>query len=162
MLDLADIPFFSQLPSDGLDRLRQLADVRFFAAGSVICRKGEAGSTFFAVAEGGVHVQPGPEHDSSHASISLRPGQVFGEMSLLSGMPISATVVAARDTTVYALSKKCFLDLLETQPVLHRELVQMFIERIRHRSSSPSELRIAPCALFVLPQGARFEHFSLT
>ncbi|MGE5800191.1 MAG: patatin-like phospholipase family protein [Syntrophaceae bacterium] len=162
MLDLADIPFFSRLPSDGLDRLRQLADARFYAAGSVICRKGEAGSTFFAVAAGGVHVQPGPEHDSSHASISLRPGQVFGEMSLLSGMPISATVVAARDTTVYALSKECFLDLLETQPALHRELVQMFIERIRHRSSSPSELRMAPCALIVLPQGRRSELFSLT
>ena len=162
MLDLADIPFFSRLPSDGLDRLRQLADVRFYAAGSVICRKGEAGSTFFAVAAGGVHIQPGPEHDSSHASISLRPGQVFGEMSLLSGMPISATVVAARDTTVYALSKECFLDLLETQPVLHRELVQMFIERIRHRSSIPYELRIAPCTLIVLPQGRRSELFSLT
>ena len=53
ILELADIPFFSQLPSDGLDRLGQLADVRFYAAGSVICRKGEEGSTFFAVASGG-------------------------------------------------------------------------------------------------------------
>jgi NTE family protein len=161
MLDLADIPFFSKLPPDGLDRLRKLADVRFYAAGSVICRKGEAGSTFFAVAAGGVHIQPGPEHDSSHASISLRPGQVFGEMSLLSGMPISATVLAARDTRVYALSKDCFLELLETQPVLHLALVQMFIERIRHRSSFPFDLRIPPCALIVLPQGTRSELFSL-
>ena len=161
MLDLADIPFFSKLPSDGLDRLRQLAEVRFYAAGSVICRKGEAGSTFFVVAAGGVDVQLGPESDAGKASISLRPGQVFGEMSLLSGMPISATVVAARDTRVYALSKECFLELLETQPALHQGLVQMFIERIRHRSSFPSELRIAPCALIVLPQGTRSELFSL-
>jgi len=161
MLDLAEIPFFSTLPSDGLDRLRQLADVRFYAAGSVICRKGEAGSTFFAVAAGGVDVQLGLECDAGKASISLRPGQVFGEMSLLSGMPISATVVAARDTRVYALSKECFLELLETQPALHQGLVQMFIERIRHRSSFPSELRTAPCALIVLPRGTRSELFSL-
>ncbi|HEX9158545.1 MAG TPA: cyclic nucleotide-binding domain-containing protein, partial [Syntrophales bacterium] len=129
MLDLADIPFFSKLSPDGLDRLRQLADVRFYAAGSVICRKGEEGNTFFAVAAGGVDVQLGPECDAGKASISLRPGQVFGEMSLLSGMPISATVVATRDTRVYALSKECFLELLETQPALHQGLVQMFIER---------------------------------
>jgi len=161
MLDLADIPFFSKLPPDGLDRLRQLADVRFYAAGSVICRKGEEGNTFFAVAAGGVDVQLGPECDAGKASISLRPGQVFGEMSLLSGMPISATVVAARDTRVYALSKECFLELLETQPVLHQGLVQMFIERIRHRSSFPSELRIAPCALIVLPQDTKSELFNL-
>ena len=161
MLDLADIPFFSKLPPDGLDRLRQLADVRFYAAGSVICRKGEEGNTFFAVAAGGVDVQLGPECDAGKASISLRPGQVFGEMSLLSAMPISATVVAARDTRVYALSKECFLELLETQPALHQGLVQMFIERIRHRSSFPSELRIAPCALIVLPQDTKSELFSL-
>ena len=161
MLDLADIPFFSKLPPDGLDRLRQLADVRFYAAGSVICRKGEEGNTFFAVAAGGVDVQLGPECDAGKASISLRPGQVFGEMSLLSGMPISATVVAARDTRVYALSKECFLELLETQPALHQGLVQMFIERIRHRSSFPSDLRIPPCALIVLPQDTKSGLFSL-
>ncbi len=161
MLDLADIPFFSKLPSDGLDHLRQLADVRFYAAGSVICRKGEAGSTFFAVASGGVTVQIGPDYDAGKASISLRPGQVFGEMSLLSGMPISATVVAARDTRVYALSKERFLELLETQPLLNQALVQMLIDRIRHRSSFPSDLRIPACALIVLPRGKGSERFSL-
>jgi NTE family protein len=161
MLDLADIPFFAQLSSAGLDRLRQLVEVRSYAAGSVVCRKGEAGSTFFAVASGGVTVQIGPDDDVSKASISLRPGQVFGEMSLLSGMPISATVVAARDTGVYALSKERFLELLETQPALNQALVQMLIDRIRHRSSFPSDLRIPPCALIVLPQDARSERFSL-
>jgi NTE family protein len=153
MLDLADIPFFSQLPSDGLERLRQLADVRSYAAGSVICRKGEAGSTFFAVASGGVHIQLGPDDEANRASVSLRPGQVFGEMSILSGMPISATVIAARDTRVYALSKDGFLELLETQPVLNHALVNMFIDRIRHRSSLSSDLRLPPCVLIVPPRG---------
>lgn len=158
MLDLADIPFFSQLSSEGLARLRHLADVRFYAAGSVICRKGEAGGAFFAVASGGVNIQLGPDCDTN---ISLRPGQVFGEMSLLSGMPISATVSAARDTSVYALSKESFLEMLETQPVLHQALVHMFIERIRHRSSFPSDLRIPPCALIVAPRSSESERFRL-
>ena len=161
MLDLADIPFFSQLPSEGLDRLRRLAEVRVYAAGSVICRKGEAGCTFFAVASGGVHIQLGPDDDANRASVSLRPGQVFGEMSLLSGLPISATVVAARDTRVYALSKDHFLALLESQPVLHRVLVHMFIERIRHRSSFPSDLQTPPCVLIVRPRNADAERFCL-
>jgi len=161
MLELADVPFFSQLPPEGLDCLRQLAEVRSYAAGSVICRKGEAGSTFFAIASGGVHIQLSPDNDPNRTSISLRPGQVFGEMSLLSGMPISATVVAARDTRVYALSKERFLELLETQPALHRGLVQMLIERIRHRSNLSSDLRIPPCVLIVLPPAERAERFSL-
>jgi predicted acylesterase/phospholipase RssA/CRP-like cAMP-binding protein len=159
ILELADIPFFSQLPSEGLDRLRQLVDVCSYAAGSVICRKGEVGNTFYVVAAGGVNIQLGPE-DARKASVSLRPGQAFGEMSLLSGMPISATVVAARDTSVYALSKDRFLELLETQPALRQALVQMFIERIRHRSSLPSELPLAPCVLIVLPEGTRSDLFS--
>ena len=161
MLDLADIPFFSQLSPDGLARLRQLADVRSYAAGSVICRKGEAGSTFFAIAAGGVHIQIGPDYVEHKSSISLRPGQVFGEMSLLSGMPISASVVAARDTRVYALSKERFLELLEAQPVLNQALVHMLIDRIRHRSSYPTGLRIPPCALIVQPQGMPSESFCL-
>ncbi len=152
MLDLADIPFFSKLPAGGLDRLRQLAETRFYAAGSVICRKGEAGRAFFAVASGGVRIQLGPDDDVKRASVSLQPGQVFGEMSLLSGMPVSATVVAAGDTSVYALSKNSFLELLETQPALNQALVHMFIDRIRHRSSFSSDLRVPPCALIVQPR----------
>ncbi|HOX93519.1 MAG TPA: cyclic nucleotide-binding domain-containing protein [Syntrophales bacterium] len=162
LLDIADIPFFSQLPSDGLARLRQLADVCSYTAGSVICRKGEVGSAFFVVASGGVNIQLGPEDEARKTNVYLRPGQVFGEMSLLSGMPISATVVAARDTLVYALSKDSFLELLETQPALRQALVQMFIERIRHRSSLPSELPLPPCTLIVLPPGVEKDLFSLS
>ena len=131
MLDLADIPFFSQLPSDGLDRLRQLADVRFFAAGSVICRKGEAGSTFFAVAAGGVHVQPGPEHDYSHAGISLRPGQVFGEMSLLEQAPRSASVRALEPTDCLMLSSWDFKTMLDRAPEIAGTLLAAITRRLR-------------------------------
>jgi CRP-like cAMP-binding protein len=105
ILDLVDIPFFSQFPSEGLDRPRQLADKRFYAGGSVICHEGEPGSTFFPVAAGGVNIRLGPECDARKVTVVLRPGQVFGEMSLLSGMLTSATVVAARDTLVYGISK---------------------------------------------------------
>jgi hypothetical protein len=54
MLDLADIPFFTPLPCEALLELRRSVEFRSYPAGSLICRKGEAGQAFFAIASGGV------------------------------------------------------------------------------------------------------------
>jgi NTE family protein len=153
MLDLADISFFSQLPPKGLGMLRRLTELRSYPVGSVICRQGDAGSTFFAIAAGGVAVHPGTA--DPEVGIFLGPGQVFGEMSILSGAPVSATVIAARDTHVFAVSEERFLKLLETQPALHNALIQILIDRVRHRSSLRSRSRRPACALMVLPESAQ-------
>jgi NTE family protein len=154
MLDLTDIAFFSNLPPEGLEAVRQAVDLRSYPSGSLVCSRGDEGRAFYAVAYGGVSVLLGEGGGRGGANVFLGPGQGFGEMSLLSGMPVSASVMAAQDTVLYVLPKSSFLELFEAQPALHQALFQMLISRIRHRTGSPTLGHKPACALVVLSSGS--------
>jgi CRP-like cAMP-binding protein len=141
MLELHEIPFFSRLSPEDLVAIHGHLDRREFPAGTFLCRQGDEGRHFYAIASGGVDVLV-PGRPSTFERVFLGPGRVLGEMSLLSDEPVSATVVAVRDTLAYALSKASFLHLLETRPVLYEGLVQMLVERLRHRFAQRA---LSPC-----------------
>ena len=64
------------------------------AAGEVLARRGETGVAFWALLEGAVEVRLTGE-DGVHLPLSrMGAGSTFGEMSLITGDPISADVVA--------------------------------------------------------------------
>jgi CRP-like cAMP-binding protein len=72
---------------------------RLFTAGEEIVRQGDAGQELFVVVKGEVAVQV----DGNEVA-RLGPGGFFGEMSLLTGEPRSATVVAVDDVRAIAVA----------------------------------------------------------
>ncbi|MCC7121159.1 MAG: patatin-like phospholipase family protein [Gammaproteobacteria bacterium] len=158
MLDLGDVPFFAELSAASLARLSREMPRREYAQGDIIVRIGEVGRSFQAVARGVVRVLPDPGIDGDWRGVMLGPGQVFGEMSLFSGMPVSATLVAARDTVTWSLDGPAFLALLEREPALHRSLTRLLIERLRNRTRH--EARRPGLAVIVgVPHGPVVRHF---
>ncbi len=149
MLDLADIPFFGGLAPASLARLKSSIPVRNYPQGAVIARVGESGRYFQAIRSGAVRVHS--DGGGHWRGLLLGPGQVFGEMSLFSGMPISATLSAAKDTATYCVDGPTFLGLLEQEPDLHRSLTRLLIERLRNRTRH--ELRRPGVALIVGARG---------
>jgi eukaryotic-like serine/threonine-protein kinase len=76
---------------------------RIFPAGSVIVREGEAGDAAYIIVSGRCEIQK--ELPSGNESLqSIGPGDVFGEMAILSEGPRTATVVAVEDTTVLVVT----------------------------------------------------------
>lgn len=73
---------------------------RLYGVGETIVRQGDLGRTCFLVARGEVRVSFAPD-DQEVARLGV--GQVFGEMSWLTGDPRSATVMATVDTLVFEL-----------------------------------------------------------
>lgn len=133
MLKLADIPFFNALTPHALAHLQATIPTRHYKQGSIIARAGDKGQYFQAIAEGAVWVQQADRYHRK-SGIILGPGQVFGEMSLFSGMPISATLVASKDTKTYCFNSNQFLHLLENVPQLHVNLTNLLIDRLRRRT----------------------------
>ncbi len=150
MLELADIPFLAELPAASLAGLRAKCEIREWPQGSVIVRVGEEGRHFQAIASGAVRVLPNADTDGNWRGVMLGPGQVFGEMSIFSGMPVSATLVAARDTVTWCLQGPAFLQLLDNDPALHRSLTRLLIERLSNRTRQ--EGRVPGIAVIVGPQ----------
>ncbi|NBX30867.1 mechanosensitive ion channel protein MscS, partial [bacterium] len=75
----------------------------------------------------------------------LGPGEFFGEMSLLTGEPRSATVTALVETRLLTIDKEIFRPCLEAEPRLAEALERFLVDRKATQpiaiSSDPSPLR---------------------
>src|SRR5262249_62375119 len=84
---LQRVPLFSGFSDDDLRRVAELSRIVQAPAGTVVTEMGEPGDSFFVIIDGTVRVRT-PVGPGSQ----LRPGDFFGEMSLLDGEPRSATI----------------------------------------------------------------------
>jgi CRP-like cAMP-binding protein len=60
----------------------------------------------------------------------LKPGDIFGEMSLIENKPRSASAIAYEDTVLLAVNKDNFARMVTTQPQIVARLTQLLAERI--------------------------------
>lgn len=100
--------------------------------GARLIVQGEPGDSLFIVREGlfGIYVaQDGEEHPVAE----LRPGDYFGEASLLTGAPRNASVQAMTDAAVYELDKNAVATLLAQRSEVADELARALAEREAHR-----------------------------
>jgi CRP-like cAMP-binding protein len=121
---LRGVPILRPLAKDDLHALAGRLGVSIYTAGEVLVRQGQPGDSFLIIDSGRVAVRVG---DSQVAV--LRAGDYFGEMSLLTGQPRSATVVAMEDTRVMVIDRECFESVLKANPEIAEKLSEE-LERI--------------------------------
>jgi CRP/FNR family transcriptional regulator, cyclic AMP receptor protein len=97
-----------------------------FPADRVIARQGEIGTGFFLVVEGSVRVI----RDGEEVAI-LGPGEFFGELSVLDGLPRVAQVVAIEPTRCLALASWDFERALLDSPTLALAILRGLAARVR-------------------------------
>lgn len=128
---LKKIDILALLPEAELRRLAGEARQLRFATGKEVCREGDAGRTFYVVSAGELAVR---RADTPEPIAHLHPGQYFGEMSLLTGEPRVATVVASTDTLVLELDRQPFFRLFASQSELVRSMSEVAsARRFRNR-----------------------------
>ena len=125
-LDLSVLPLFSTLPDAALHRLERATRVVDLPAGVVLIRQGDPAGSAFAVRTGRLEVLVGDT-----VVRELGPGQVLGELALLTGEPRSATVRARRDTTVVEIPREALEDVLATDPSAARFVLGQVADRLR-------------------------------
>jgi NTE family protein len=146
-MPLTEIPLFAGLSDAAKAELRSTCTLREYRASEVILKPGELGAFLFAIAMGAVSVRPAS--GQREFAIVLGPGEVFGEMSLLSGAPVSAAVVAERESRVYLVTARIFDRLFADEPAFRKGIADLLAERLRlrtsHKDSAPT------CVLIGLP-----------
>ncbi|MGH7385155.1 MAG: cyclic nucleotide-binding domain-containing protein, partial [Candidatus Rokuibacteriota bacterium] len=110
---LKEVPLFEGCSQRQLRSVAKIARVFDVAAGTVLTRAGEPGDEFFLLVDGTARVEV-----SAEKRVLLRPGEFFGEMSLLDGGPRSATVVADTPVRLLVISRRHFSALLKEVPGL--------------------------------------------
>lgn len=83
-----------------------------FPKGAVIFRQGDSGQEMFVVATGRIRLTIGKGGHETEVN-TLGPGEFFGELSLLSGEPRSATATAMEDSTLLAIGRDVYAMMVQ-------------------------------------------------
>jgi MFS family permease len=108
---LRGVPMFSPLTMTAVEQIAGGLVEEQHEAGVVVIRQGDAGDSWYLVADGAVDVA----HDGRHVR-QLGVGEGFGEIALLSDRPRTATVITAATTTLYRLPRPVFLEAVTGNP----------------------------------------------
>ncbi len=125
---LSRIDFLSVLSPEELETVAQQAAVRVYLPGEAVVRQGDAGAEFFIILEGTADVRRG-EGGKVATVATLHPMQFFGEMSLLTGEPRSATIVAQTKLEVVVVTKAVLERPIMVNPLLAERIGTVLAER---------------------------------
>jgi signal transduction histidine kinase len=113
--DLRKSALFQGLSDDQLKQLVDMAEPVLLRAGDCLIRQGDPGDAAFVVISGEFEIQK--QSGPSLIKIDMRsPGDVVGEMALLSRTPRSASVTAKTDSEVLRIPQEAFEKLLSSSP----------------------------------------------
>lgn len=129
---LHEIEFLKVLSDEQRQELSRRLATQIFARGEVICRQGEPGNTFYIVKSGGVEVATQNGIGRSVVLRRMAAGEFFGEFSLLTGEPRSATIVATEDTEVLTMNKEDMRAMLAANSQLAEHISEVLALRRQH------------------------------
>ena len=116
------------------EELRDLSALvrrEIFGRGEVLFRQGEKGDSCYAVAAGTIRGEIVYEENGKRFTSEFRvgPGGIFGEMSLFTGMPRTATGVVEADAELLQISSESFAHLLGRNPKLAEVIAEIVSAR---------------------------------
>lgn len=149
---LENMELLSSLSEDEIRRVAAFSKLETFGVGEVIVRQGDVGNACCLIQSGSVDVLLKDSGGEERFIATLRPGEFFGEMSLLTGERRKATVKAKEDTTCIVLTYKAFQGVLIENPNLAGKLSELLVKRsgeleeIKSRAASEREKNDAETA----------------
>lgn len=125
---LSRIDWLRAMTEQELNALASVAIPRQFDANTEIVREGDEGGSLFVVVEGLLDAFR-QENQTACAIGTIEPGQAFGEMSLLTGSPRAATVVAKTQVFLLEITREDIEQILKARPEIASELGQVMAQR---------------------------------
>jgi HEAT repeat protein/ATP/ADP translocase len=132
ILLLREIPMFSKLSPEDLERIAEIAQEQLYSSHSLICREGDPGSTLFIIVNGEVDVIK-LLGKKQNILATRRDGEFVGEMAILESAPRSATLKARGDVRALTIEGDAFKTILHDRP-------EVAVSVLRHMSSRVREL----------------------
>jgi small-conductance mechanosensitive channel/CRP-like cAMP-binding protein len=127
---LKRVEIFSALTAEEMTTLAGQMKERRYKAGQAIVNQGEAGDSMYILVEGLLEVRSSIDNGQRQIKVHvIQPGEFFGEMSLLTGEPRSATVLGSTEAIVYEIGKEDLNLLLQHRPEMAIQISQIIAER---------------------------------
>ncbi|MDQ7003469.1 MAG: cyclic nucleotide-binding domain-containing protein [Ghiorsea sp.] len=127
---LAMTPVFEKIPTEARISLAEQFSSAYFTTGDTIIKEGDVGNTFFLIRSGKVKVVTVNKKDTSKVIVlgTLSEGSFFGEVSMLTNMPRTATITAIGDVELMVLTSDKFLNIAKQYPTV-KQVVEVYLKQ---------------------------------
>ncbi len=122
---LKAISIFAECSSKELKSISRLLTEVEVKPGAVLTRQGEPGREFMIINEGQATVRR-----DGKVLATLGPGDFFGELAVIAGVPRNATITADTTMTVEALNRREFSSLLDESPKIAKKILVGAVTRL--------------------------------
>ena len=122
---IRQVPLFSRCSRAELKEIAKLADEIDLRQGKEMTREGAPGREFFVLLEGTADVRK-----KGRKINTLRAGDFFGEISLVSRQPRTATVTATSPVRALVVTDYSFRHLLDESPQIKTKVMEAMAERL--------------------------------
>ncbi len=131
---LARVALFRELGPGALADLGSVARSLTLPSREELFHRGDPGSQVYVVVSGRLKAFTTSDAGDDVVFDILKPGDVLGEVALLSEGPRTATVVTLDPCELLAVDRRDFLDFLRRHPELALQLLRILAARLRHMS----------------------------
>ncbi len=134
VLLLRDVPLFSELSAEDLERVAEIAREEWFPAGTPICHEGDEGSLMYVIVDGHLHVIR-MANGQERILAERGRGDFVGEMTIIESAPRSATLMTQGEVRVLAIDGETFKEILKERSEVSLAMLRSFSHRLRDMSA---------------------------
>lgn len=124
-------PLFASFSESDLLAVIQGLELVSYSAGDILIAEGEPGTSLFVVTSGEVRAFVKQADGKRKAVREMGEGSFFGEISVLSGKPRTATVTATTNVEVLILERATLDQICKTHPSVRTTLEKFAAERLK-------------------------------
>ena len=135
---LREVEYFENLTDIELRKLIEVGYRQRLRPQEFLFRENDPGDAFYMILSGSVEVFV--EAIDKHLN-NLGSGQFFGELSLMLGIPRTASVRALEETILFAINKEGFQKILTEQQDLSEQIIQQIVKHKEELSERHQQLR---------------------
>jgi small-conductance mechanosensitive channel/CRP-like cAMP-binding protein len=137
---LSTVDFISPLELKDLEHLAKRLRINIYSDGEVICSQNDRGYSFYIVKSGQVEVTAVNEKGEQYLKKEMNEGSFFGEISLLTGDPRSATIKAIGDVELLTMGKEDLRFIINSNPQVERIISSALAKRQQHSIEESARL----------------------
>jgi len=127
------VEILKDLNENDIETLSQTGKIEEYQDGSLILKRGEIGRYLWIVYEGKVEVGV-PAGDGTKKTIStLERGDIFGEMSIMTGEPTNADIIASGFVKVVKIPRETFSEIIIKNPKTLGKVAKIITSRMVQR-----------------------------
>ncbi|MEO5361968.1 MAG: acetate/propionate family kinase [Nitrospirota bacterium] len=132
---LSSVRQFEDLTKEEVDYLLQNAETVEYKKGAEIKRHGEIGRFLWIVYDGKVDISISDDDGNKESIASLARGEIFGEMSIITGEPSGVDIVAADNSLLVRVPRETVSEIFAKNPKSLSRFVQMLTKRLVKRQT---------------------------